>query len=186
MFLPQFINNVSKWELDDRDNYGGPEGGPRVVGPSSAIQRLACRAKDLSCVFLALIPLSFFEEVAKLTNKYAYKDFVIKTPAPDRDGHLKSRRVLTECNEYTGSEKTRGARHRADNEKYKFKATAGYVICWIAILILQGALFGTHKPPSRTMWESFPYGLPIPYVKNAISGGAYEFMRRFIHFSDNR
>lgn len=139
-----------------------------------------------SCIFLALIPLSLFEKVAEVTNEYDYKDFVVKQVAHNRDGDFKQESMLLECEEYTNSKKTPKARHHADTERNKLKATTAYVKSWIVILFLQGALFGTNKPPSCTMWENFPYGLLIPYIQNSMSGGAYEFMWQFIHFSYNR
>ena len=35
------------------------------------------------------------------------------------------------------------------------------------------------------MWRAHPYGVRIPYIQNAMSRGAYVFMRRYIHFADN-
>ncbi len=35
------------------------------------------------------------------------------------------------------------------------------------------------------MWQKNPYGLSIPYVRNAMTCNAYEFMCWFIHFADN-
>ena len=35
------------------------------------------------------------------------------------------------------------------------------------------------------MWRRRPRGISIPFVKNAMPLEAYEFMRSFIHFSDN-
>ena len=177
-------NNI-EWEPDLRDSYTGPMGGGDS-GPSRDMRMLARRAKDLSCVFLTVLPLSFFASVAQFTNKFAYKDFVKEQDQTDRDGFLKKKKMVVDCQEYTDGMKTPGARHRADNEKYKFRVTTGFVLAWVAILIIQGAMFGTHKPPSRTMWERYPFGFALPFIMNSMSAGAYEFMRRFIHFADNR
>lgn len=35
------------------------------------------------------------------------------------------------------------------------------------------------------MWQKHPRGTPLPYVQNAMTRDAYEFMRQCIHFSDN-
>ena len=35
------------------------------------------------------------------------------------------------------------------------------------------------------MWRAHPYSVRIPYIQNAMSRGAYVFMRRYIHFADN-
>ena len=40
---------------------------------------------------------------------------------------------------------TTGRRHRADIEFIKFQATPGYVLCWIANLILSGGHSGSVK-----------------------------------------
>ena len=177
-------SNIS-WTPDRRDQYTGPSGGGEI-GPTAYIKNVARSASNLADMFFGLLPKSFFDGVAEQTNKYAYEDEVIEKIADDRDGGWKKRKVLVEAPKGNDGSSHPSARHRADNEKYKFKATAGYVICWVAILILQGALFGTFKPPSRTMWQQRPYGIPIPFVQNCMSGAAYEFMRRFIHFADNR
>ena len=173
------------WTPDRRDQYTGPSGGGEM-GPTAYIKNVARRANNLADMFFGLLEKSFFNHVAAQTNKYAYEDEVIERTADDRDGGSKKRKILVDAPKNADGTSHPSSRHRADNEKYKFKATAGYVICWVAILILQGALFGTFKPPSRTMWQQRPYGIPIPCVQNCMSGGAYEFMRRFIHFADNR
>ena len=174
-----------EWSLDAPDRYTGHAGGA-PMGPTAYIKNVARNAKNLADMFFGILPLTYFESVAALTNRYAYEDEVIENEADDRDGNTKKKKVLVDAPSQPDGSSHPSARHRADNEKYKFKATVGFVVCWVAILILQGAMFGTFKPPSRSMWEERPYGLPIPYVKNTMSGAAYEFMRRFIHFADNR
>ena len=177
-------HNIS-WSPDARDQYTGHAGGGEM-GPTAYIKGVARSANNLADMFFGLLPTSFFDSVAKQTNKYAYEDDVLEKIADDRDGGWKRRKILVDVPKNDDGTSHPSARHRADDEKYKFRATAGFVICWVAILILQGALFGTFKPPSRTMWQERPYGIPIPCVQNCMSGAAYEFMRRFIHFADNR
>eukprot|EP00956_Cyclotella_meneghiniana_P022924 scaffold43919_cov42-Cyclotella_meneghiniana.AAC.1 len=176
-------SNVS-WKLDARDQYTGPSGGGEMV-PTAYIKGVARRANNLADMFFGLLPVTFFGSVADQSNKYAYEDEVVEKIADDRDGGWKKRKVLVEAPKNADGSSHPSARHRADNEKYKFQITTGFVICWVAILILQGALFGTFKPPSRSMWMSRPYGIPIPCVQNCMSGAAYEFLQRFIHFADN-
>ena len=173
------------WRLDDRDSYTGHAGRAKV-GPMTNIKSVARKATNLADMFFGLLPLSFFENVTKKTNKYAYEDGVLEKVHDDQDSNPKKKKVLVDHPLETDGKKTPGIRHRADNKKYKFQATAGFVTCWVAILIIQGALFGSFKPPSRTMWEQQPYGLSIPFVANTMSGAAYEFMCHFTHFADNR
>ena len=176
--------NIS-WTLDRRDQYTGPSSGGEI-GPTAYVKNVARSASNLADMFLGLLAKSFFDSVADQTNNYAYEDDVIEKIPGDRDGSWRKRKVLVEAPKNADGTSHPSSRHCAGNEKYKFKATAGYAICWVAILILQGTLFGTFKPPSRTMWQHRPYGIPIPFVQNCMSGAAYEFMHRFIHFADNR
>lgn len=138
-------NNVT-WEPDSRDRYSGTGGGPKV-GTTFFIKNVVQSAETLACVFLAIIPLAFWTKVAELSNKYYYEDFVVETTAHDRDGKEKKKKFLKAC-----SEDTPGARHRGDNEKIKYKWTNSLAIAWVAILIIQGARFGSHKRSSRKMW----------------------------------
>ena len=55
----------------------------------------------------------------------------------------------------------------------------------VALLILQGAHFGTDKRSARKMWRGQPYGVSIPYIRNTMTRDAYIFMRQCIHFADN-
>ncbi len=80
-------------------------------------------------------------------------------------------------------EGTEGARHC--NKEKRFTISSGFIIVFIGILILNGAHFGSGSRSSRKLWQKSPYGLSIPYVWNAMTCNAYEFMRRFIHFADN-
>jgi hypothetical protein len=47
------------------------------MGPSNYIVTEASKAQSLADLFLAVIPKSVFVEVARLTDKYCYKDFVV-------------------------------------------------------------------------------------------------------------
>ena len=126
------------WRLDDCDCYTGHAGGVKV-GPTTYIKIVARKANNLADMFFGLLPLSFFENVAKKTNKYAYEDGVLEKVPNDQDGNPKKKKVLVDHPLESDGKKTPGICHRADNEKYKFRATAGFVICWVAILIIQGA-----------------------------------------------
>ena len=171
-------NNI-KWKESRQDQYDGPLGGPKC-GPTNYIKDAVRNATSLACVFLAIVPLAFWTKVANLSNKYFYEDFVVETTAHDRDGKEKKKKFLKSC-----SDDTPGARHRGDKERIKYKWTPSFAICWVAILIIQGAHFGSHKRSSRKMWRSAPHGLSIPYIRNSMRLDAYEFARRSIHFADN-
>ena len=77
-----------------------------------------------------------------------------------------------------------GRWHRADKQHKKFNITSGFVLCWIACLILQGAHFGADKRSAGKLWRDQPYGLSLPYLQNAMTRNSYVFMRQYIHFAD--
>ena len=72
-----------------------------------------------------------------------------------------------------------------DYNRDKWHITPGFAICWLVIIIIQGAHFGSDKKSMRKMWQRPPYGISIPYVQNTMQRDAFEFMRRHIHFADN-
>ena len=160
------------WEPRCLDQYTGPLGGSEP-GPTTWIKDVVHRADSLACIFLAIIPWSFFEMIAKWTSKYAYKDWVVEVTGKDRDGNLKKKVHLEMC-----TENTEGCRHQADNEVTKYKITPGFVLCWFALIILQGAHFGSNNKDTRRIWKKHPRGFNLPYVRNAMPVHAYEFMRR--------
>ena len=51
-----------KWEPLECDRYTGASGGG-MFGPSTFIKDVARGADSLACIFLALVPLSFFSKV---------------------------------------------------------------------------------------------------------------------------
>ena len=44
-----------------------------------------------------MIPISFFKQVANITNKYAYKYWVVEKAAMNRDGNMKNKNYLSHC-----------------------------------------------------------------------------------------
>ena len=72
-----------------------------------------------------------------------------------------------------------------DYNRDKWHITPGFVVCWLVIIIIQGAHFGSDKKSMRTMRQRPPHGISIPYVQNTMQRDAFEFMRRHIHFADN-
>ena len=65
------------WEYCCLDRYTGAFGGSKP-GPSPWIKDVVHRAETLACIFLSIVPWSFFEMVAKWTSKYAYEDWVVE------------------------------------------------------------------------------------------------------------
>jgi len=92
-----------------------------------------------------MVPLSFFEQVATWTKNSCYEDWVVEKFASDRDGNPKKRRHFVEVPAKTGRHITPGRRQCADKETKQYIVTAGFVMSWIATLILQGAHFGAAK-----------------------------------------
>ena len=169
---------VFAWQPREEDSYTGSDGGPKC-GPTQWIKDKAMNATSLACLFLAIFPMSLIIYIAKMTNKYANEDWVVETEVKDADGNVKKRKVYKDC-----TADTEGARHRTHKYKKKYDITPGFVLAFIAILIIQGAHFGESKR-GRKMWRRAPHGISIPYVSNTMTRDAYEFMRRFIHFCDN-
>ena len=160
--------------------YGGPD-----AGPSAYIRGVAANALSLACIFLAILPWAFFEYVAKQTKHYAYEEWVVKKAQLDRDGKTKKKKTFVPVDFKGSRKKTPGRRHRVDNPKKRYDVTPSFVLCWIAIVIIQGAVFGSFKGPSRNLWRRLPYGVNIMFVRNAMTRNAYEFVRRYIHFADD-
>ena len=147
----QTADSNVEWSPGKGDNYQGDGGGP-PAGPTSYIRGVAESARDLACIFIAIVPMLFFIRVARLTQKYAYEDWVVEKEAKDRDGKTKKRKVLDPCPATTNGRPTPGRRRRADKEKYKYKITPGFVLAWIGMLIVQGAHLDSNKRGSRNLW----------------------------------
>ncbi|KAL9183005.1 hypothetical protein ACHAXT_004792, partial [Thalassiosira profunda] len=161
-----------KWTPLEADSYTGPEGGPDA-GPTQHMVGVARSARNLSCLFLAMIPLSFWTKVATMTDKYCYKDWVVEKRGNDRDGNPKKTTYFSHVPAKTGGSNTPGRRHRADDKKKYSRLRPG------------GGHFGSDKRTARKMWRKPPHGLKMAYVQNTMTRNAYEFMRRYIHFADN-
>ncbi len=65
------------WEPRWQDKYTGPHGGPKA-GPAQFISNILCSAKGLCDIFVAILPLAFFEQVVQLTEKSCYDDWVFE------------------------------------------------------------------------------------------------------------
>jgi hypothetical protein len=145
----------------------------------------ARNAASLADLFLFIVPMSFFNHVAKCTKKYCYDDWVVEKIGKTRDGEEKQTPHYVDVPGMLAGEPYPGRQHRADKEKKRYLITPGFIICWFAILILQGGYFGTYKPPAWKLWRAHPYGIRMPFLQNAMTRDTYTFMRRCIHFCDN-
>ena len=104
----------------------------------------------------------------------------------DRDGNQKKVRHFEDAPDVPDRQRReKKHRHRADNEMEQFTITPGFVLCWFAALILQGALFGEDKPRANDLYATEGYGINVPIIRNVMKRDAYKFMRRYIHFCDN-
>ena len=57
-----------------------------------------------------------------------------------------------------------GVRKRASKESVKFPITLGFVIAWIGVLILHGAMGGR-----LNYWRQMPYGQGYTPIQNAMN-----------------
>jgi hypothetical protein len=155
------------WSPPERNSYTGPHGGP-LFGPTQFMKDIVRLADNLALIFLAILPVLFFVEVAKMTRKYCYEDRFVGKKHRNEDGNEKKRTYLADVAPTIGGEPTSECRHRVDKEPVKWDVNPEFIICWIGILILQGAHFGLEKRTARKMWQGSPYGLSIPYVQNSM------------------
>ncbi len=183
-WVEQTKENNFEWTPPEDDSYTGFAGGP-LLGPTTYVQGIAMQTRDLVSIFLAILPLPFFSKVAEFNNNYCFEDWVVEKTALDFDGNPKKRPYLKTVPASTNGEPTPGRRHCADKEQVKWCIAPGFIICWVAILILQGAHFGSDKKLLRKMWQRPPYGISMPYVQNTMQRDAFEFLWQYIHFANN-
>jgi hypothetical protein len=149
---------------------------PAVKAAQSMARRtIACQTRCLAMIFLAILPLALFNTVSKRTHNCCHEEWewVVETVQRDRDGNPKKKKLLNPC-----TADTLGARHRVKDNKHAYEVTTGFVLAWVALLILQGAHFRTQKRSSKKR-------IDLPYVRNSMTSMAYEFMSSYIHFADN-
>ena len=134
---------------------------------------------------MAIIPLAFFVKVENMTQIYCYKDWVVEKFGQGCDRDRNRKKYFSNVPPNNNGVNYPGRQHQAYKEQRKFKITPGYVICWIVNIILQGAQFGSHKRAGSKLWRQGPYVVNITYIQKSMTGNAFEFKRRFIHFTDN-
>lgn len=69
-----------------------------------------------------------------------------------------------------------GRRHRHSDENSWKEITVGFILAFLSILVLRGALL--------SFWESPPYAVSLPFVQNLMPRYKFLQMRRYLHFLD--
>ena len=179
-------HNTLDWERRRDDTYNGSQAGGRC-GPSNGAEA-AAKEGGLVSLFFFIFPIKIFEGIAIATERYAYKEWVIPKPRRDKDGNITKRPIFVPwiCRGQR-DKRPAEARHRADCSEFKPKVTIEYVLAWIGILILSGAYFGgKNNRGINNIYRNAPYGVSVPFIQNSMPRNAFDFMRRYIHFVDNR
>ena len=104
--------------------YTGSFGGG-LVQPTSGMAKTARTASSLVDLFLFIVPLTFFQAVAKHTKKYCYQDWVVEKFAKRRDSSTKAVRHFIDVPRNSHGTPYPGRRHRVDKERKKYKITTG-------------------------------------------------------------
>ena len=174
-----------EWTPLSEDSYNGSQSGGRL-GPSKKMMDVARGSNSLADLFLLIFTINLFGYIAEMTENYAYKEWVTETERRDRDGKPTKKKFFVPFHRRSKRESLpAGARHRADNARTKYTITPYFIMAWVAIAIISGAHFGDRRN-HRKVWMNAPYGISIPYIQNAMPRDAFEFMRRYIHFTDNK
>ena len=88
-------------------------------------------------MFVFIVTESIFTQVAKLMKKFWYQDWVVERFRSNQDGETKKTSNFVDVPPFDGSVPYPGSRYWADKEKKKSNVTAGFVMCWVALLILK-------------------------------------------------
>ena len=175
------------WDLPEKYRYKGHVGGGEC-GPSSAVQTAISQGDSdinkftshpMLRLFFFIWPLKLFHEMATMSNKYAHEDWVRPVKSTDRAGVERKRSILVPCDEDHPD-----ARHRVKdgNGGRWCNFTAGSIIAWFSILLLQGA-YGLHHV--GLFWEEEPYGCNHAFIQNLMPWDNFYLIRQFLHFVDN-
>ena len=165
--------------------YSGPQGGGES-GPSSQVKTAISQDNPISKdplqgalvnLFLFIWPLWLLKLMANMSEKYARADWVKPLATTDVDGNPRKRPIFVPCGPDDPER-----RHRHNDEKTWKTITVGYVLAFIAILMLRGA---NGVRCATLFWQEAPYGSPNQFVRNLMPRDNYLRMRRFLHFVDN-
>ena len=80
---------------------------------------------------------------------------------------------------------TSDKRHCCDKEKKEFKITTGFVLCFVACLILQGGQFGSNDPSTVRLYRKDRQGFSVSQLRNIMTRDTFTFICRYIHFYNN-
>ena len=129
-----------EWQSQPGKSYNGPFGGPNAC-PTQQIKNIAHNATTTADIFLGILPITFFEHVSSMTNKYCYEDWVVPCKQLDSNGYVKRKKMMVSCNQDTP-----GAQHRANKtNRSTYDITTRFVLVWVALLVLQGGHFRSTK-----------------------------------------
>jgi len=117
------------WTPGGEDSYTGSSGGG-LAQPNVGMAETARTASILADLLLFIVPLTFFQAVAKYTKKYCYQDWVVEKFAKRRDGSTKEVRHFIDVPRNLHGTPYTGRRHRANKERKKYKITTKYIIYW--------------------------------------------------------
>ena len=137
--------NKIKWEPRGLDTYGSAGGGPKC-GPSNYILMAARNATTLADIFLSIVPMTVFVKIATMTEKYYYKDWVIHKSVNESRNNPKKWHVLIPLDASAP-----GARCCAANKEKKYSISPGFILAWIAILVINGAHLSLDKKSSHKL-----------------------------------
>ena len=165
------------------NSYTGPEGGPEA-GPSSKITDVAKKAKSLADIFFAVIPFTVFVKVSKYTVGCLYNHHVAEKTGKDHNENDKGKTYFLDVPPSEVSS-IPNIQHRTDNRKKKYASTSSHIILFFTIFVGTNEHFGTTKRDTCKIWRKSPYGLNLPYIRNAITRDDFKFIRRRSKFSDN-
>jgi hypothetical protein len=168
------------------DRYTGPSGGGDG-GPSSSVMQVA-RGGDLASMFLQVLSTDTIQYIAKRTDVYAKREWVVPVSRRDRDGNITARPFYSAV--YPNNNNLNlpsNARHRWIPPKGNrdFDITDNFVLAWLGIVIYSGALFsGDNNRGINAIYSDAAYGISVPFIQNTMTRNAFKFMLRYIHFSD--
>ena len=131
--------------------------------------------------FFFLVPISLFQKIVSFSNYYAFKEDIKSTTPIIRDGIERMKKHFIPC---TNRDKTK-TNKALDSNAPKFPITLGYVIAWIGIAVLDGALSNA-SGSMRRYCEEMLHGYIYPPIQNTMSRNVFEFMRRHIYWNDNQ
>ena len=153
-------------------------GGGGRLGPSNGMKSAAMKNKSILDVFFFLFPQSLFQKISSYSHYYAYTEPVKLSVAYDPDGNKAQKKVYV-----SAKRREEGQTTRVTNQQ--FPMTDGFVMTWLGVIIIHGALHNS-STPIRRYYEKLPNGIMYPPIQNSMNRDAFEFMRRFIHLSDGR